>query len=144
MSIEDKYENALGVLCGEKLGFGMDRDVYVCRLDEDYVVKVERDNSSYDQNIIEYRIWTDLQGKPDLQKYFAPCKYLSGNGKILIQKRTEPIRMSDIPDKLPMFLNDMKLENYGILDGKFVCHDYGYIDLTVGWTKRLKKTDFED
>jgi len=141
MNYESAYDDLINMLCGKELGSGISRTVFVCRLDPTWVVKIDSKNGR-DQNNKEWMIWDEVNSKPKLRKWFAPCEYISNSGRILIQKRTEPVRLSDVPKKLPSFLMDQKLENYGMLDGQFVCHDYGSTVLTHGWSSRMRKHDF--
>lgn len=57
-------------------------------------------------------------------------------------EKTELIRNADLPKKVPYFFTDQKLENYGFINGHLVCHDYGTILMTKGWSLRLAKHSF--
>lgn len=111
-------------MCGKKLGSGAYRDVYVLNFNDDYVVKIERDGCQF-QNIIEWQFWEDHQYKKGIAKWLAPCASISEKGTIMIQKRTTPIlTKKGMPAKLPKFLGDCHIHNFGKLNGKVVCHDY--------------------
>lgn len=138
---EAKYDNLLVMLCGKRLGYGISRNVFVYTPDPTKVIKIEYEEGKY-QNVIEHMIWDEIQHHKILHKWFAPVHHISESGRILIQSRTEPVRVEDIPKKVPHFLTDHKLENFGMLNGQLVCHDYGTTILTTGWTTRLKKHDF--
>jgi hypothetical protein len=47
------------------------------------------------------------------------------------------------PTALPAFFTDFKRENFGFIDGRFVCHDYGTTLLMErGMTKAMRKVDW--
>ncbi len=136
------FEDAFNLLCGDKLGSGIHRDVYACRLRPDCVVKVEIDTTwRIVSNYIEQKFWNDNEHRPNVARWLAPCMYLSPDARILIQRRVDPIRSTDkMPDMLPTFLSDIKRENFGILDDKIVCVDYAiHIDNV---STRLKKVSW--
>lgn len=112
----------VNLVCGPQLGRGAYRTVFECRLNPAWVIKHDtRDNHS---NIFEFSLWRELEGTP-LGKWLAPVEWLSNDGFWLIQRKTEPIRASELPDKIPALFCDMKVSNWGMLDGRPVCHDYG-------------------
>lgn len=43
----------------------------------------------------------------------------------MIQRRTTPLREDQKPKLVPNFLADLKLENWGMYQGRPVVHDYG-------------------
>lgn len=120
------FEDAFNLLCHNKLGSGIHRDVFECRINDRLVVKVENDLPwRYFANVLEMKFWSDHQHCDKIAKWLAPCEYLSPDGLVLLQRRVEPIRDSDeLPKKLPTFLTDVKRDNYGWLDGRLVCFDY--------------------
>jgi hypothetical protein len=120
------FEDAFNLLCHNKLGSGIHRDVFECRIDHKLVVKVETALPwRYFANVLEMKFWNDNQHCTAIAKWLAPCEYLSPDGLILLQRRCEPLRNSDeLPAKLPSFLTDVKKDNYGLLDGRLVCFDY--------------------
>lgn len=142
MSDERTHEDAFNLLCGRLIGEGIHRKVFRCRIRDDLVVKVECDeNWRYFGNVHEMKFWNDHEHQPHIVKWLAPCEYLSPDGRIMLQKRTIPLRDGDeIPDKLPSFLTDIKRENFGLIDGKIVCHDYA---MTIpAPSMRLKKVEW--
>ena len=141
MIYQAKYDDLIDLLCSDLLGEGISRKVFLCSLNPDWVVKIETDDNTF-QNLVEWKVWLNSQGSKSLSKWLAPCHYMSNSGKILIQSKTIPIRKSDIPDRVPHFFNDEKFENYGILNGQFVCHDYGTLGFVEGMSKRLVKQKF--
>lgn len=128
------------MFCGELLGSGMSREVWSFGLDEKYVIKFERPGSF--QNVIEWNTWHDA-AHSDASKWLAPCDRISNNGRILIQKRTKPA--TKFPDRMPVFLTDFKRTNYGMLNGRLVCHDYGTnLMCNAGLSLRLRKVEWWD
>ena len=131
------------LVIGEQIGAGASREVYAWRPDDSLVVKVELDKFDW-SNIKEWDVWTAIQ-HTKLAKWFAPCVEIAGNGAVMLQKRTEPARLSDLPDKIPAFFTDTKIANWGILDGQPVCHDYGLhlmLEKGMGQGSRLVKADW--
>lgn len=128
------------LMCGEYLGGGCGREVYVCRVDPDFVVKIETGVGRF-QNPMEWRVWQEMCDKPE-GNWLAPCVSISPNGAVLIQRRTDPLRKREMKKypKLPNFLGDIKMDNFGILGGKLVCHDYGYV--RWGYNTTLRKVDW--
>lgn len=121
------FEDAFNLLCGEKLGSGIHRDVFECRIRNDLVVKVEQTDSNRNfMNVFEQKFWDDNQYYEPVARWLAPCEYLSPDGRILLQKRVKPmIEDRELPDNLPGFLTDVKAENFGYLDdNRIVCFDY--------------------
>lgn len=136
------FEDAFNLLCGNKIGSGIHRDVFECRLRPDLVVKVEIvETWRYFANVHEMKFWNDNEYRKDITKWLAPCEYLSPDGRILLQRRVDPIgSKTRLPDKLPAFLTDVKKDNYGLLDGRLVCFDYA---LSIpNPSTRLKKVDW--
>lgn len=123
---EWKYDELRSLLCGSLIGKGAARDVYDCRLDADYVVKLETTSVSF-QNVEEWQTWWWLENYPHKSKWFAPCKFISTCGYALLQRKTVPIPTKQLPKKIPFYLSDIKPENFGLLDGKIVCIDYGTV-----------------
>lgn len=130
------------MLLGARLGRGIGRKVYVCRLDPRFVVKVEDRGEAF-QNIVEWETWQAVREDREA-RWFAPCVSISPAGSVLIQRRTEPASHSEYPKRMPVFLGDYKRENFGMLDGKLVCHDYGLLtNLTNGvYNKTTRAADW--
>lgn len=131
----------LGISVGEKIGRGLSREVFRYTPDKTCVIKVESDGDRF-QNIIEWEVWRTVCDTP-LAKWFAPCVEISPNGIYLIQKRTEPIPLSRYPKEVPALLGDLKKENFGYLNNRFVCHDYGTMHITAinaSLNTRFRKT----
>jgi hypothetical protein len=114
--------------CGENIGTGNTRKVYSFTPDDSLVIKIEHGQFSFD-NVSEFNLHTNIQAHhKDWAKYLAPVIRISSCGKLMLQKRTTPIDKKKVkkilPVMLPPFLADTKLENWGMLNGKPVCHDY--------------------
>lgn len=137
------FEEAFNLLCHQdKIGSGIHRDVFECRLNDKWVVKVETDLPwRYFANVHEMKFWDDNRHCKAIAKWLAPCEFLSPDGLLLIQHRCQPLRDSDkLPGKVPAFLTDIKRDNWGILDGRLVCFDYA-LNIPSPST-RLKKADW--
>jgi hypothetical protein len=155
VSNKEVFKESFNLLCGAELGSGMSRTVFECAILPGYVVKVESDPHHHYQNIMEWRTWCFVQHTA-ASRWFAECRWISPNGKILIQERTYPARPSNFPRKVPAWFTDLKRANWGLAQSKkkggkpgrdwLVCHDYGTsLALQEGTTtKRLKKADWYD
>ena len=120
-------QDAMSALCGEYLGAGAFRSVYVLASDDTKVVKMESGAASF-HNIHEWGVWMDFRDIRAVAKWLAPCRHISSAGAWLIQDRTEPLPKGfRLPKSLPEFLTDTKLGNFGLLGGNLVCHDYGIV-----------------
>ncbi|ARK07462.1 hypothetical protein LAV_00062 [Sphingobium phage Lacusarx] len=122
----------LRTFVGERLGKGSYRKVYLLRHDENRVVKVE-DRGAEFCNITEFKVWSEVKDTP-IEHWFAPCHYIDAMGICLIQDRTKPFEtdkefkaeVEKIGGKLPAFFDDIHFGNFGMLNGRLVCHDYGF------------------
>lgn len=120
------FEDAFNLLCHGQLGEGIHRKVFACRIRDDFVVKVE-DGAEWRNfaNVREMQFWCDWQHHEPVARWLAPCEFLSPDGRVLLQRRCEPIPSGyELPATLPAFLTDVKRENFGLLDGRLVCVDY--------------------
>lgn len=129
MSDHATYLDAFNLLCGDFIGRGQFRDVFQCRLLPDCVVKVERPESFRKfSNVYEFDFWHEYKEDKNVIKWLAPCEWLSADGRILIQKKCDPVPQDyKLPTKLPSFLTDTKRANYGIYEGRLVCIDYAIV-----------------
>lgn len=136
------FKEAFNLLCGKKLGEGIHRDVFACRLNPKWVVKVETDGPwRYFANVMEMKFWSDHQSYAKVAEWLAPCEYMSPDGLVMIQHRVEPVSADyELPAKLPSFLTDIKTDNFGLLNGKLVCFDYAMSIQNP--SLRLKKVDW--
>ena len=130
------FEEAFNLLCGESIGRGMSREVFECALLPEFVVKVETDPHRF-QNVLEWETWQRVSSLP-ASRWFAACKWISPNGRVLIQERTRPARPHELPKRMPIWFTDFKPANFGIVEARMkggrelkrgapflVCHDYG-------------------
>ena len=140
MNLSDmENEDLFNLMCGKVLGRGAYRTVYSCPIREDWVVKL--DTCENFSNICEYQIYRELQDTP-IGKWLAPVRWVSAKGMWLIQDKTEPIQRKQMPKKIPSLFADIKLDNWGMLKGRPVCHDYGnnYVyELAGKHGRKLKK-----
>jgi len=121
----------------ELLGFGVGRHVFQYKLDDRFVIKFEHEESF--QNTYEWQVWNHIK-LTSHARWFAPVENISPCGRILIQRRTKGFPTDrHLPEKIPTFFTDTKPENWGLLKGRPVCHDYGnHLLLENGMTNRMK------
>lgn len=127
--------------CGDRIGEGCSRSVYEYRIDTRYVVKIDRTNLF--NNVAEWDIWQSLKDS-DHGKYLAPCLSLSSCGRVMLQRRTHSIKFSQLPDKIPAFFADTKLQNWGRIGKNIVCHDYANHAFYAGGNRMVKATWRDD
>lgn len=129
------------LMCGDIIGRGSFRDVFQYNLNSNWVVKIQRNNDEF-SNIKEFEIWCFVKGT-EFEKYFAPCYWMSPDGKVLLQHKTKPItKIRRPPEFIPSFFTDVKDDNFGFIGRRFVAHDYDFTFgkvLKTGLTKRMKK-----
>lgn len=137
------------LICGEQLGRGIDRQVHVYRPDPSKVIKLEFGVGRF-QNVAEWQLWSELAWetpkKGDPGWWLAPVHAISPCGSWLIQSRTTPPTTKDLPEKMPVWLTDYKRSNYGMFEGRLVCHDYGTNTALAHGTEtsRMRKADWWD
>ena len=125
-------------LCGEKIGSGAYRDVYVLKAFPDYVVKIERDMSTARfANVTEWQNYVNNAHWNLLDGWLAPCLMINQTGSVLVQQRVTPGRRKDYPKYIPAVFTDLKLQNSGWIDGKFCCCDYSFMTTVIG-KKKMK------
>ena len=76
---------------------------------------------------IPLKIWNDWSADKEMKSWLAPCEAISPCGTVLLQGRTQPIPKEHYPKRLPKFFTDTKRSNFGLLEGRIVCHDYGLV-----------------
>ncbi len=118
----------IGAIFGDHLGGGASRQTFIYEPNTNYVIKLE-DRARWFQNIQEWNTWMEVKDTKHA-KWFAPCAWISPCGTLLLQKRTEAVCAKGVPGKIPDYFTDLKLANFGLLNGRFVCHDYGIIKLS--------------
>ena len=126
-------------LCGELLGSGVYRDVYVFKQSPQHVIKIERDMSTANfTNVTEWRNYIDLREWKSFSKYLAPCEAISQTGQILVQQRIRHGQKNEYPKQIPAYFTDIKRSNYGWIGTQFVCCDYPML-LSVTKSKNPQK-----
>lgn len=106
---------------GKDLGAGYGRRVFVYGVDPRLVIKVEESGF---QNVIERELWMAVK-TTKFNRWFAPVRDISPCGTVLLMERTLPAPRSAYPKEMPEFVGDLKYSNFGMLNGRLVCHDYG-------------------
>lgn len=129
------------LLTGKCLGEGCYRKVFEFRYDPSLVIKVEQEEGCF-HNVREWDAWQTLEHAPKWRRWLAPCVAISPRGNFLLQRRTTPVAMKDMPRLVPAFFTDKKVGNWGRLNGRIVCHDYA--NSTVDYSLRLVKGAFWD
>ena len=120
------------ILCGEKIGSGLYREVFVLKENPSFVVKVERDQSTGQfANVTEWRNYIDNREWKWFAKYLASCEFISASGRILIQRRLEHRDKKEYPKKIPAMFTDTKYKNFGWIGNQFVCCDYSFIPFYI-------------
>lgn len=127
--VEGKSLNKIiKLVCGEKIGEGVHREVFVCKQNPNFVVKVEkRDCRGIFANVTEWRNWMNNKEWKWFGKYLAPIELINETGDILVQRRVEFKEKKFYPKKIPILFTDIKQANFGWIDGQFVCCDYAYL-----------------
>lgn len=127
--------------CGEHLGTGISRQVFAFALDPSrWVVKLETGTPGTFQNVKEWAVWEALKFHEPSARWLAPCRLISENGRVLLQRRVNAIPKRLLPERVPRWATDLQPCNWGLLNGKPVMRDYGMTLLTShGATEHLKK-----
>lgn len=126
MSNPECHKDLFNMFCGKLLGEGSHRKVFECLVRPDLVVKVEHSDFRYFANVFEMQLWSENAENKDVSKWLAPVEFISPDGRILLQKRCDPLPINyKLPARMPEFLCDFKRSNYGIFEGRLVCVDYG-------------------
>lgn len=137
------WKEAYGLLVGDKIGRGMSRVAHECPLDKRFVIKVEN-REAFFQNVVEWETWQRVKDTPTA-KWFAPCIHISSCGTVLIQRRTQAMRLEELPKRMPAFFADFKRTNYGLIDGQVACHDYGTsLVFEKGFTASMQAVEWHD
>ena len=116
------------LICGEKIGSGLYRDVYVLKGYPEYVVKVEVDPSTGTfANVLEWNNYLMHGPWIFLGPWLAGCVAINETGRVLIQQRIE--HRGPYPGKIPRMFTDLKRANFGYIGERFVCCDYSFLVL---------------
>lgn len=161
---EERFYTTISALHGEvqikenlnrfgavRIGFGSSRAVYDCPFnslkpaEKHNVIKVEHDGTYHCSlhsrpNIKEYMLWNDIVKDISYSKFFAPCLYLSKNGRILIMRKAQDTLFSLTnggetamaePVIVPSAVGDLSYENLGRMpDGRIAAIDYGIYSIS--------------
>lgn len=129
-------------ICGKKLGEGVHRTVYQHKYYPNLVVKIEHSVHNADfANVTEWRNYINNREWKFLADFLAPCEAINETGEILIQQKTEPLKRGQAPKEVPVLFTDLKKSNWGMLNGRQVCHDYSFFPIyfIVKGGKKMKK-----
>lgn len=130
-------------LCGELLGSGVYRDVYVFKQSPKHVIKIEADMSKANfANVTEWRNYIDLKERHWFSKFLAPCEIINQTGEVLIQQRVTHKEKKDYPKKIPIYFTDIKRTNFGWIGNQFVCCDYSFLRQPLKSGKQLRKANW--
>lgn len=129
-------------ICGDLLGWGIHRTVFVYKPDPTCVIKFQ--NAPGFQNAKEWELWNDVKHEPFIHRWLAPCVSISENGIWLVQKRTKPLPENyKLPERVPRFMTDLKRQNFGIFERCLVTHDYAnHLCVNYALSKATKKADW--
>lgn len=134
-------KSLLECFVGKVIGEGSERTVFASRYDPNVVIKVGKGYST--QNAVEASTWDRFKDYPKISKWIAPVLQRSADCRVIVQRRTSTLVKP--PAKIPDFLGDLKVQNFGLLDGQVVAHDYGLgIYLDPGSTFTLIKPEWWD
>lgn len=144
--MESVNSDLIKMFIGKHTNSGYYRSVFEFNPNPDkYVVKIEHDDT--DCNTNEFLIWNEVSGLHGelawVKDWFAPILWMSPNGKIIIQERTRWHSLNkECPNEVPDFFSDVKVDNFGWLNNKFVCHDYGFINRFIKYNKKFRKANW--
>lgn len=124
---------------GERLGGGLSRLVFVLKDNPEFVIKWEDPRQGRFQNVREFCLWDYARWMFEAARWLAPISGISQCGNFLIMRRTRPCTECDMPDKVPIWMTDLKTPNFGWFDGRVVQHDYATTLLANGASNRRMK-----
>src|SRR5882762_7886250 len=111
----------LDLICGPLLGEGTYRKVFESKYARSKEV-IKLDNMGNFSNVLEWDTWNELKDT-SIGKWLAPCYAISDHGVWLVQARTIPMREGEFPKRVPAIFADIKRANWGLYEGRPVCHD---------------------
>ncbi len=129
-------------LCGEHLGSGVHRDVYVLKQNPNFVVKIERDMAGGTfANVTEWRNYINNREWTWFEQWLAPCELITEQGHILIQQRvfTTGKLKKDYPTHVPTLFTDLKYANFGWIGDRVVCCDYAFLMYVSIYKNKMKR-----
>lgn len=136
---DDTADQIINKVCGNLIGSGKFRDVYELKGNPDYVVKFERDPSlARFANVCEWINWKDNYEWDYLYPWLCPCVDITETGQFLIQRRAQPLKPDQLPEKVPSLFTDLKPENFGWLENRIVILDYSFFAIHTP-TNKFKK-----
>jgi hypothetical protein len=136
----------LELFVGGEIGSGSFRRTYEMLQEPDHVLKVQYGSGHH--NAIEWETWQAAK-ETKWAKWFAPCVRIDSWGSSLVMRkaRTFESEMEFLATikRVPVFFHDVRWTNWGMLDGRPVCIDYGHtllfnhgMDAATGRTKLTK------
>lgn len=129
--------------CGELIGEGVHRDVYILKHDDKWVVKIERDMSAGNfTNAMEWRNYVNHKDYIGFGEYLAPIIAINETGQFMIQRRAERVIdgcKKHFPTHIPNWFTDTKKANFGWIGKQFVCFDYPFL---IAPAFRMKKAKY--
>lgn len=130
------YETCLTMMAtlGEYRGVGTSRWVFDFLPIRNTVIKISLGCVSQNEN--ENRIFDEVKGTSHA-KWFNKVLWCSDDARILISPRAADYFTDAAPGRIPHYFSDLKPENFGWVDDKFVCIDYGLV--LCGFTPSQKK-----
>lgn len=132
-------EQIINKFCGKVLGRGQYRDVYELKANKNYVVKVEK--NMYSCHFMNAREWKNYKvATKKMKKWLAPIWMINNRGDVSVQDKVKFKKPNKYPKKIPAFLHDIHYNNFGWLNGKFVCIDYP-VFMFPPW--KMKKAKWE-
>jgi hypothetical protein len=107
-----------------RLGSGLYRTVFGIWDSEKWVMKVANSAEGADANRDEWQVWCYLRERHKSNRLLAPCLGISDDGSVLLMRRTTICNEAQVPKRVPVWMTDLKVQNWGMMDGRAVCHDY--------------------
>lgn len=122
-------DSIIQLFVGKRIGRGASRHVYELMMDKTRVLKVEHTGYSF-HNVAEWKVWQEVKDYT-IGLWFAPCYDIDSLGNVLVQARTVPFESEEAfhaacGGKVPSCFDDIHYGNWGMFEGRVVCHDYGY------------------
>lgn len=129
--------------CGAQLGKGSSRIVFELKDYPSFVIKIEHAKFAF-ANVTEWCNYHYFKDYKAIGKYLAPCISISENGRFMVMLKVEHKPVKEYPKRLPYMFSDTKRNNYGFINGEFVCCDYSFLILgydaskmrTVKWRNK--------
>lgn len=123
---------------GELLGSGGSREVYECKLNPKWVVKIAKNLRKRVANKREWRVWEELRNTEDA-RYLAPCVAMAMDGSWLLQMRAVPTKRVFKNGPVHRWMKDMPAANHGIFCGQLVLVDYDHPEILERVQRKMNK-----